>query len=118
MKTYKGHKDSRFNHQLVFVLRSEKPRMPYPLRQAWKDDAIGFNWGYAGASHDHLALSILVDFFGTEDIHRDVCKQFKTDFLHNAGPELKITEEQIIDWIANRVWKLIIKHHGGHLGKA
>ena len=118
MKAYKGHRDERYGNQLVFVLRQEADKKPYPLRQVWKDEAVGFAWGYAGSGPDSLAHSILADFFETDDINPAVYKKFNIDFLENSGDELKITEDQIMDWIANRVWKLVLKHHGGHHGGA
>ncbi len=113
MKAYKGHRDERYGNQLVFVLRQSKDQKPYPLRQVWKDEAVGFAWGHAGSGPDSLAHSILADFFRTEDINPVVYKKFNADFLENCGLELKITEEQIMEWIANRAFNYILKHHRG-----
>ncbi len=106
MKAYKGHRDERYGNQLVFVLRQPEDQKPYPLRQVWKDEAVGFAWGYAGSGPDSLAHSILADLFGTEDVPPAVYKKFNADFLENCGTELKITQEQIVEWIANRRWSL------------
>jgi len=118
MKAYKGHMDERYGNQLVFVLRQQGDDKPYPLRHVWKDEAVRFTWGYAGSGPDSLAHSILADFFETEDINPEVYKKFNVDFLENCGTELKITQEQIMHWVANKGWDVIIKHHGGHHEKA
>jgi len=110
MKAYKGHRDERYGNQLVFVLRQSGDDKPYPLRQVWRDEAVGFAWGHAGAGPNSLAHSILADFFKTEAIDPGVYKKFNADFLENCGTELKITEAQILEWVAK---SRFLKHNGG-----
>lgn len=104
MKVYKGHKDHAYGGQIVFVTSDDEAVRPHELVNVGEHSLDGFNWGYAGSGPADLAFSILADFLETREIAPAVYQMFKNDFISKADDELRITGDQILDWLANRVW--------------
>lgn len=93
----------------VFVVENQSSRrLPHVVLHS----PDGYEWGYAGSGPADLALSILADYFGepaqtvkegrNSKAYR-LHQSFKDKFLTNADKlNLKITSEQIVDWLESR----------------
>lgn len=100
MKVYKGYKyREAVGHQPVRVIDGQKM---YPLQHVVKHSPDGLQWGYGGSGPADLALSILADFFGTDEIPPHLYQDFKWSFIAPAKEELHIDGKQIIDWLSKR----------------
>lgn len=111
MKIYKGHRDIEAGGQIVFVRTDDDPPKVYELPHIVRYSPDGFNWGYGGSGPADLALSILADFFGTEEIPPNIYQQFKRKFIEPVGGELRITGNEILDWTKDEVWFQILAHN-------
>ncbi|MBW7995381.1 MAG: hypothetical protein FVQ81_02175 [Candidatus Glassbacteria bacterium] len=73
----------------------------YDLPHIVKHSPLGMDWGHQGSGPADTALSVLADFFGTEDVSHLLYQRFKDTFI--AGMPAKggvITEGQINSWFA------------------
>jgi len=59
----------------------------------------GLNWGYGGSGAAQAALAILVDFLNDDETALKLYQKFKWDFIAKQGDELKITKNEIDEWL-------------------
>jgi Family of unknown function (DUF6166) len=98
-KTYIGtpHRESVSGQSLVTVCDGQKSE-PLPLRlDLFNHSPTGFSWGYGGSGPAQLALALLADALGDDDLaarlHQDF--KFKVVACWPEGERWWITAEQI-----------------------
>ena len=62
----------------------------------------GFSWGYMGSGPSQLALAILLDFTGNEELSLKYYQRFKEDFVCKWGEHWKINGDEIAKWLEDR----------------
>jgi len=73
MKIYKGTRDS-----VVTVYPETGDSYPLPWRlDLWNHSPTGFNWGYGGSGPAQLALAILADHLGNDQVAESLHQEFK-----------------------------------------
>ena len=99
-KTYIGipHRDSISGQSLVSVSDGRKSE-PLPLRlDLFNHSPTGFSWGYTGSGPAQLALALLADALGDDDLavrlHQDF--KFKVVACWPEGERWWITADQIM----------------------
>jgi hypothetical protein len=99
-KTYIGtpHRDSISGQSLVTVCDGQKSE-PLPLRlDLFNHSPTGFSWGYTGSGPAQLALALLADALGDDDLavrlHQDF--KFKVVACWPEGERWWITADQIM----------------------
>ena len=79
---------------------------PLPLAPSLKlvnHSPTGFAWGYGGSGPSQLALAILLDSLGDDNLALTYYQDFKWSFIANAPREgFTISEEEIRDWLMSR----------------
>ena len=75
------------------------------LKHIVRHSPDGFQMGYMGSGCADLALSILTDYFlkNNIDINTNAIQKytlFKKDFIASAKKELKVTGEEIKEWLS------------------
>jgi len=75
---YVGYRAKKPPHARVFVVRDGRPQ---PLRHVVRHSPTGFEWGYGGSGPADLALSILADYLGDEEIAEDLKGPFKSEVV-------------------------------------
>ena len=72
----------------------------------------GFNWGYAGSGPSQLAFAIMHDYFkgqgltpkeAYEKVIGGLYQEFKFDFVAHWSNQWQITEEEITNWLKEKV---------------
>lgn len=97
MKTYHGI-NKGIGGQSITVYDGTKT---YQLPHIERHSPDGFQWGYGGSGPADTALSILTDCIGEEKASKHY-QSFKFDFVAAAGDELKITEQEIKEWLNSK----------------
>lgn len=63
----------------------------------------GFAWGYPGSGPAQLALAILADHLGDDDIALRLYQDFKREFITTAPEEgFTLTSEQVSEWLTEQ----------------
>lgn len=97
MTIYKGYRDSAAGHQLV--TKDEDLLMPGPSQKIWNHSPTGFSWGYGGSGPAQLALAILLDVTGDEQLAVNYHQDFKWQFVAAWKENWEITSEQVLEWL-------------------
>jgi hypothetical protein len=93
------------------------------LKHSVRHSPGGFQWGYEGSGPADLALSILTDFqkrtmLGICGFVDNNYQKFKRDFIGKAGDQLKITSDEIIQWLTtNKLLKKEEKYEEQKISK-
>ncbi len=68
---------------MVWVWEAGQPRLlsPNPSQQVRPHSPSGFEWGHSGSGPAQLALAILLDFTGEEELALNHHQAFKTEFI-------------------------------------
>lgn len=63
----------------------------------------GFEWGYGGSGPAQLALAILADAIGDDDLARSLYQEYKREVI-SALPygSWTITVEQVLQWVSGK----------------
>lgn len=113
--------------RVMFDGRNDPLKLRLDLRN---HSPTGFNWGYAGSGPAQLALAILADFTGSDDLAQVIYQDFKFAIIATLNGDLNwsFTGEQLSEIVAD-----ILEHRvpvlpadcqrvetarGGHDGKA
>ena len=74
---------------MAVVWEAGQPRLldPRPSQQLHNHSPSGYEWGYAGSGPAQLALAILLDFSGDEEVALNNYQMFKTQFIANFSQE-------------------------------
>jgi len=74
---------------MVVVTETSWPRLlePKPSQRLNNHSPSGFEWGYAGSGPAQLALAILLDFSGDEEVALSNYQMFKNDFIAHLPRE-------------------------------
>ena len=74
---------------MAIVWEAGNPRLldPKPSQQLHNHSPAGFEWGYGGSGPAQLALSILLDFTGDEEVALNNYQAFKYQFIASLSQE-------------------------------
>ena len=88
----------------VFVLdaQGKRPLSPKPSLKLRNHSPDGFNWGYGGSGPAQLALAILLDYSGDDELAQKYYQQFKWDFVAGWGDEWSISTAELEEWLKIR----------------
>lgn len=75
---------------------------PGPSQKVWNHSPDGFQWGYGGSGPAQLALAILLDVTGDEQLSVRLHQDFKRDKIAQLDDRFVLTEDEIRDWLAER----------------
>jgi len=109
MKIYHGERQSLSGRQRVDVevieLKGDKVEKscyelePKDSQKLYNHSPDGFNWGYSGSGPAQLALAMLLDLTGNEELSRVNYQQFKACFIANFSDRWFLTEPEIRTWL-------------------
>jgi hypothetical protein len=69
----------------------------------------GFQWGYGGSGPTDLALNMLFDCLGRDqrtdarEVAERYYQEFKNAFITTAPNHLRITSDEILDWVEEKL---------------
>ena len=74
---------------MAIVWEAGQPRLldPKPSQQLHNHSPSGFEWGYSGSGPAQLALAMLLDFSGDEEIALNNYQEFKSQFIASLSQE-------------------------------
>lgn len=82
---------------------SESARRELPLRlDLHGHSPTGFQWGYGGSGPAHLALAMLADALGDDEVALDHYQEFKRAHIERFENEWTCTAEKIRHFVAQR----------------
>jgi len=97
MKTYSGHRDRKHGHTIV-----EVDDQPLSLRLDLENHSpTGFEWGYGGSGPAQLALAILADATGNDELACQLHQEFKRAKiagLRRADAWI-MTDAEVLAWV-------------------
>jgi hypothetical protein len=80
------------------VIKGVAKKLPLRL-DLWNHSPDGFQWGYGGSGPAQLALAILADALGNEDLAIELHQTFKWEFVAKwKGDTWTMTSKQVQDW--------------------
>ncbi len=97
MKTYKGTRD-----RSVTVYPESGDSYPLPWRlDLWNHSPTGLNWGYGGSGPAQLALAMLADHLGKDEVAVHLHQQFKWNVISvlPIDEPWEISSQQIASWL-------------------
>lgn len=94
MKTYIGIRDLDLDRCTVEV--DGKPLDPRLDLKVYS--AEGFEWGYWGDTPAQLALALLADATGDDELATELHQRFKVRVVAGLGGEWRLTEAMIVAW--------------------
>lgn len=71
-------------------------------QKVWNHSPDGFQWGYGGSGPAQLALAILLDVTGDEELSVRLHQDFKRDKIAQFGDSFVLTEGEIRAWLAGK----------------
>ena len=89
---------------MAIVWEAGQPRLldPKPSQQLHNHSPSGFEWGYGGSGPAQLALAMLLDFSGDEELALNYYQAFKSQFIASLSQEetrWTITGSDIAAWL-------------------
>lgn len=106
MNTYEGRRD----YHTTLVTVNGKPLNP--RFDLWEHSLTGFEWGYGGSGPAQLALALLADHFGDDQLAVELHQGFKTAVIANLSrQEWSLTSKQIED----ALWTLLDVREQAHM---
>lgn len=75
---------------------------PGRSQKVWNHSPDGFQWGYGGSGPAQLALAILLDVTGDEDLSVRLHQDFKRDKIAQLEDSFVLTEDEIRDWLIGK----------------
>jgi hypothetical protein len=100
MNIYEGHRDTEGE---VIVTKNGSILSPAKSLKVVNHSPTGFEFGYCGSGPAQLALAILLDVTGDEDLASRHHQAFKSNFVAGWGDQWEITSVQVLDWINGKV---------------
>ena len=94
---YRGYRDSS-GQGPQFVTKDDDLLMTGPSQKVWNHSS-DFNWGYGGSGPAQLALAILLDVTGDEDLASRHHQAFKREFVARWHDCWAITTGQVQEWL-------------------
>ena len=80
---------------------SHESSRPLPLHlEARKHSPTGFAWGYGGSGPAQLALALLIDATGDQNLDLEHYQDFKWQFVAGWGASWSITAKEIREFLA------------------
>ena len=117
MKTrtiYEGHRRSDIGHQEVTIRRepegSVTPLWPNWSLQLRRHSPDGFRWGYLGSGPAQLALALLLDATGDEELSMRHYQDFKFIIVANFRDDWYITKDEILEWLDGRESRILAEN--------
>lgn len=98
---YKGYRYGHAAHHLV--VKNDDVLMPGPSQKLYNHSPTGFSWGYCGSGPAQLALAILLDVTGDEELALRHHQPFKDKYVAGWKDDWEITSAQVLDWINGKV---------------
>jgi hypothetical protein len=95
---YKGHRQGGRADPVV-VTADGRPLSPVPSLRVANHSPDGFNWGYGGSGPSQLALALLLDHTGSEEVALNHYQAFKAAHVAHWGYQWELTAEQLEDWL-------------------
>ena len=103
---YEGHKRSSCGGQEVIIRREPEgsvlPLLPTKSLDIRRHSPSGFNWGYLGSGPAQLALALLLDATGDEQLSLRHYQDFKFLEVANWGEDWYISRDEILEWLDSR----------------
>jgi len=103
MKIYSGFR----NHNGRCIVRiwhgNGPPGRTLPMRRdLFNHSPTGFEWGYSGSGPAQLALALLADVLGDDDLAIHLHQDFKRACIARLerNDRWRMTEQEIRDWVA------------------
>jgi len=97
VKIYKGTRD-----RAVTVYPETGDSYPLPWRlDLWNHSPTGFNWGYGGSGPSQLALAMLADHLGNDEVAVRLHQKFKWAVIAKLPIDepWELTAQQVGDWL-------------------
>ena len=92
MKTYTGRRDY---HTIVVTVNSQPLDPRFDL---WEHSSTRFEWGYGGSGPAQLALALLADHLGDDELALALHQEFKRVVIAKLSrPTWMLTSDQIED---------------------
>lgn len=99
-KMYMGFKRDTV-HEVFVVGKTGVRQSLNPRLDLWNHSPDGFNWGYGGSGPAQLALAILADATGSDDIASDLHQAYKWDVIARLkDKDFLIFETHVLDWVS------------------
>ena len=97
MKVYKGARDTSVT---VCPETGDSYSLPYRL-DLWNHSPTGFNWGYGGSGPSQLALALLADHLGNDQVAVKLHQQFKWQVIARLPIDepWEISSQEIDAWL-------------------
>ena len=90
MKTYTGRRE----YHLTIVTVNDRPLDP--RLDLWEHSPTGFEWGYGGSGPAQLALALLADHLGDDELAMALHQDFKLAVVAKLSqPTWLLTSDQI-----------------------
>ena len=103
MKKYIGSRG--YGGSAVTVRYEDGDEYPLPPRlDIVNHSPTGLNWGYGGSGPAQLAVALLADATGNDDIARYLYQEYKWDVVANLPWTWELTEESILDFLNKFMW--------------
>ena len=98
MATYRGQKQRDARGGMI-VTKDGEEFSPTRSQHLVNHSPDGFNWGYGGSGPAQLALALLLDTCGNEEIALAWYQQYKWDVVAALGDSWELSQESIRDWL-------------------
>jgi len=104
---YKGIRGAECGPQIVWKevpqegdgRRGQVKLDPGPSQKLYNHSPDGFQWGYGGSGPAQLALALLLDVTGDEQLSVRMHQQFKRAFVAGWGDRWEMTADGIRGWV-------------------
>lgn len=84
-----------------------------PRFDLWNHSPTGFEWGYGGSGPAQLALALLADATGDDEIALALYQTFKWNLVAALQKEeWRLDRQQVLAWVANHNEDLADRQHG------
>lgn len=102
MKTFTGKRNPNGSTE-VWVLDGQGGRLldPAPSLRVANHSPTGFEWGYQGSGPAQLALALLLEHTGDEELARMAHQMFKCEVVANWGQAWTVTGLSIDTWLSS-----------------
>lgn len=99
-RIYSGSADFRSADYSICVREGDTILDFNPRNDLRNHSPTGVSWGYAGSGPAQLALALLADATGDDEIALQLYQEFKHRVVAGWPSEWKITQSEILAWVA------------------
>lgn len=99
MKTYSGKQSGGGGGQRVELAEGTRRTILNARTDLWNHSPDGFQWGYGGSGPAQLALALLADATGDDQLAIRLHQPFKWQFVAAFGSSWSLTQNEILAWV-------------------